>query len=112
MNLPHFFAKNMWYIMLAATAISVVNLPIQIMQLAMLTKLTFPQILPIQMPWWVFFGGGLCLMLILLAFVGYILVRINYVKIQSDLSTQHNPQIVEILEYIRELKNRERMGDE
>jgi hypothetical protein len=97
MDFKFFVAKNIWYILIAISTISVVNLPIQVLQLIMISHLAFPGV-TIPIPWYVFMFGGLALMLGILILIGIVLVKTGYIKIQNRLNIDNSPQICEILE--------------
>lgn len=112
MTVAHFIAKNIWYIQIAVGAIYVLNLPIQILQLIMLGRLTFPSMLPITIPWYVFVFGGLSLMLGCLLVVGMILNRLDYVKVQTELFNQNNPLFHDVIQRLDRIEGKLPVGDD
>lgn len=91
--------RGLYYIVVAVAVVGVINLPIQITQLVLLTSLKFPEIhLPIQIPWYVTIIGCVVSMLFALLLLGILFARLKIIEHQNTVANENNLQVIEILE--------------
>lgn len=107
MDLGKFIGINSYKILIAANLIAMLSLPIQIVNLVLLGKLSFPFItLPVEIPWFIIIFGGLSVGVFILWIVGVIMVKRNVAKHQNQISNENNPQMVEILERLKRIEGK------
>jgi hypothetical protein len=111
MDLSKFLGDNSYRILISANLIAMLSMPIQIVNLILLGKLSFPFVsLPVNIPWYVVIFGGLSFGIFSLWCIGFIMEKKSVAKHQNRISNQNNPQIMEILERISRIE--ERLGRE
>ena len=90
--------RGLFYLAVAAGVVGMINLPIQITQLVLLTSLKFPNLhLPVEVPWYVTIAGCILVMLFAMLVAGIIIARLKILEHQNQVANENNPQIVDII---------------
>jgi len=107
MDISKFLGDNTYRIVIASALISIINIPIQVTQLILLGKLTFPFIsLPIGVPWYVYIFGGIVVGTVVLWIIGYYWEKYDGAKNQNRIANKNNLEISEILERLERIEKR------
>jgi uncharacterized membrane protein (DUF106 family) len=106
MDLSKFLGVSSYRILIAATMFSIVNLPIQMVQLVLLGKLSFPTVGLFNFPWWMIMGGGIATGVFCLWVSGYVMEYFKVPQHQNRISNKNNPEISEILERLERIEQR------
>jgi hypothetical protein len=105
LNLPDKVGRAFYYILIAAAAIGIVNLPIQVLQLVMLGKLTFPNIsLPFVIPWYALIIGVVGIIILFMLAFGFFWARLGLAKAQNNVSNENNLQMCDIIERLERIE--------
>jgi uncharacterized membrane protein (DUF106 family) len=106
MDLSKFLGSNSYRVLIAATMISIVNLPIQMVQLVLLGKLSFPTVGIFNFPWWAIVFGGISLGVFCLWLAGFVMEYFKVPQHQNRISNKNNPEISEILERLKRIEGK------
>ena len=106
MDISKLIGDNSYRILIAATLFSIINLPIQFVQLILLGKLNFPSSVLFQLPWYMIVFGGVTLGVFCLWVAGVIMEYFDVPKHQNTISNKNNVQMTEILERLERIEKR------
>jgi uncharacterized membrane protein (DUF106 family) len=106
MDISKFLGDNSYRILIAATLFSIINLPIQFVQLILLGKLTFPTNAIFQLPWWAIMFGGVSIGVFCLWVAGYIMEYFKIPEHQNTISNKNNVQMTEILKRLKDIERK------
>lgn len=105
MDISKLIGDNSYRILIAATLFSIINLPIQFVQLILLGKLNFPSVGLFQLPWWVIVFGGVALGVFCLWVAGFVMEYFEVPKHQNTISNKNNVQMTEILQRLETIES-------
>jgi TRAP-type C4-dicarboxylate transport system permease small subunit len=106
LNLPDKVGRAFYYILIAAAAIGILNLPIQVVQLVMLGKLTFPTVsLPFAIPWYVLIIGVIGIMVLFMLAFGFLWAKLKVADHMNNVSNENNPQMRDIIERLERIES-------
>ena len=94
-----------FYLFGALAMVGILNFPIQVLQLFMLGKLSFPDSIP-TFPWYVLLFGGTLIILVVMFIAGYIWAKLGIAKAQSQVANENNPQILDIIERLERIESK------
>ena len=106
MDLSKLIGDNSYRILIAATLFSIINLPIQFVQLILLGKLNFPTVGLFQLPWYVIMVGGVATGVFCLWVAGFVMEYFDVPRHQNTISNKNNVQMCEILERLERIEQR------